>query len=905
MTGIYITERISLLDSLLKKRLDIAGGKPWTVEPRQFRFKHGETIAELKVPYHMGADDEARIEEAIVGLISLLSRRYEPMAEGRKDSAPLLTPVGLLKDKTFRTDLFLSDSLEKDLACSILSTTPYMDSAILVNWLGSEGHGRKFIRWVSDFFEKLLKEEAKLGCEEKTAYLGLMAVINTIRKKKERVKGFRIKGLSYERADLAVGLTIFLTFKAALRALLDRLKAADALFLYPATEALLSSALVPKSFVSIPSNLISTTINPYGINIDTYEALSRHLPDISNDPKDAEAVFKAASECAARSGEALEAIKLQNDINSFREEAFNYLTILDLPGTGAQDLLYELYNEDRLIKNFLSDQRAVANLSAGLEEVKKRFSKDQNRIEIIDSFLRFLSTFKKSMLGSFLKGQSKKAAFIAPVIQGYYACRLDESIERYEGLMRGYLADRRGEYKQNLLVEEYNRGRLYRFSSDERPVLKTLELEEEGQLFIDMKDFSRKTLKVKEIAMADFMREYFYKPILDAASRYGMGMGIGTDERGIRLTNLPGDAAIFSGGVSYLVALAKDIQHIIRRYRDQLTQRLPPRRDEEILDEVHKRFEARKDALKRKRIELNSALENKEPGVESRMVALGEEEHRLENTYRDELEASIKGELEAGLYISYGAKAENMIIETKGEFSGPVNVSIGEKINESARGTFRHPLVRAKLELLLENEKIKRNNKSLRYPFDIYIDRVFSIKMPPELDSAFDKLISTRKPSSAKAMADIMANEYYNDLKKIISGETFSALRVISSTTDIYNKGEALSINALEAYMRETRGTKWFFQKTVNANNLDASIREKLFFPNDTLEFWFSLESVRGVEQIEAFYKSGEVIFRGFETNTPMIVYELLNPEGELFKALVKFHFHEWLEESRRERAVT
>ena len=148
--------------------------------------------------------------------------------------------------------------------------------------------------------------------------------------------------------------------------------------------------------------------------------------------------------------------------------------------------------------------------------------------------------------------------------------------------MRASLADRRGEFNQNMLVEEYNRGRLYRFSVDDWTILKTLATEEEGQLFIDMKDFTRKTLKVKEIAMAEFMNEHFYKPILSAAAQYSAGIGVSSDERGITLTNLPGDAAIFSGGVSYLIALARDIQQIIRRYRDQLAQKLPPMRNEEI-----------------------------------------------------------------------------------------------------------------------------------------------------------------------------------------------------------------------------------------------------------------------------------------------------------------------------------
>ena len=898
----YSRERLELFNTLLKRKIDIRAGKPWTLEPRELRFKHGETIAELKVPFHMGGEDETCIEQAVLGLTSLLIRRYEPKTEGAKEGAPLIITTGVLKDKTFRTDLFIADSLEKQIALEVLSGTPYIDSAILSNWLGSEGHGRKFLRWFSEFMEKMLKEQARAEGEERTSYLALLALIAVVRKKKEKVKGFRIKGLSYEKAELAIGLVMSHAIRTAILDIFSRLRASGATYYNQSAETLLLSAVTPRSFLSIPSNLASGTLNPYGVNSETLEAVSAVAPSLDEFDGSDEFIARAAVKIRKNSA-ALEAVQAQADINRFREASREYFSEFEQPGTEVQSVLFELYNEDRLIRNFLSDQRAVGSLAEGLEEVKELYARDQRRADIIDAFLKFLSGFRKSMFSGFLKG-AKKAGETATVIEGYYALKLDEHAETYTGLMRAYLADRREEFKHNMLLEEYGRGRLYRFSSDDRAVLKTLTLEEEGQLFVDMKDFTRKTFKVKEIAMADFMREYFYKPILGAASKYGAGTGVGADEKGIRLTNLPGDAAIFSGGVTYLVALAKDIQHIIRRYKDELIKRLPPRQDEEILEEVHNRFKARKEALKHKRAELNAALSSNESGVETRLVALGEEEHRLETTYREEIETAIKGELEAGLYISYGAKAETVIVESRGEFSGPASVSIGEKINEASRGTFRNPLVRAKLEVTLEAERAGRNDKQIRYPFDIYIDRVISVKLPPELESAFEKLLSTRREASARAMSQVMANEFYNDLNRIISGEPFSSLRVVSSTKDIYNKGEALNLSALEAYMRENKGSKWFFHKKVEAGSLHENLRGPFFFPSETLEFWCSHESVRGADRIELFYRSGEVIFKGFEASTPMVIFEIINPEGEFFKSIVKHHFHQWLEESRSASAI-
>src|SRR4030067_1235048 len=89
MTEGYNAGRLSLFDSLMKKNLGVASGKLWTLEPKEMRFKLGETIAELKIPFHMGGEDEAIIEEAVLSLLSLLSRRFETTGfEARGEGAP-------------------------------------------------------------------------------------------------------------------------------------------------------------------------------------------------------------------------------------------------------------------------------------------------------------------------------------------------------------------------------------------------------------------------------------------------------------------------------------------------------------------------------------------------------------------------------------------------------------------------------------------------------------------------------------------------------------------------------------------------------------------------------------------------------------------------------------------------
>lgn len=904
MSDGYSSERLLLYDALVKKKLDISSGRPWILEPRDLRFRHGDTIADLKVPFHMGGEDEDCIEKAVLGLLTLIIKRNEYTGPERRNEPvspihplPDFTPA--LKEKSYRTDIFITDSIEKKVAADILSYTPNVDTAMLAVWLGAEGDGRKFIKWTSAIFEKALREEAKSGGVELTSYLAMLAVLSVIRKKKERIKEFRIKGLPYEKVDHAIGVSLFAAFRRSLLGLLHRLEEEGAQYCTEAANALLSSAVTPKAFLAIPSNILSSALNPYGITEDVFETVSPFAKNTGENIAPSADLINAAYSRLKDNGDALESMRQLHDMARFRSETLRYLSDMDMPGIAAHERLYEIYNEDRLVKNLLSDPKTAEELSAAFDEVKSKFARDLRRAEAVSAFQRFLTSFKKSLLGGIWKSGKLEAQEAAKeLIAACHALRFDDHVEATVGRMRAYTSDRRIEYTQNVLLEEYNRGRLYRFSVDDRPVLKTLATGEEGQLFIDMKDFTRRTLKVKEIAMVDFMKDYFYAPILSAAAKYGVGSGLVTDETGIRLTNIPGDAAIFSGGVVSLVSLARDIQRITKSYRDTLLHKLPPLKKEEIIDEVHKGFEAKRAVLKEKRSALNKAQELKTPGVESKLIALGEEEHRLESNYRDELESAVKHELEAGLYISYGKKAEIAILEPRAEFSPPVKVSVGEKINEAARGTGRNPMVRARFEMLLENERVKRGHMSLHLPFDVYVGRIFSIKMPPELDVAFEKFIVTKKAGGADALSTVMSNEFLGDLRKVAAGEPLEALRVITAATDIYNKGQAVSEPAIAAYMNETKGTKRFFKKTVTQQDLNPYIQESFFFPVLPMELIFGYEIIKGAEVVEIFHRTGEITFKGFEAGAPTVIYEMLNQDREFYRSLLKHHFHEWAKEA-------
>ena len=142
----FIEDRVNLFDDILQKEFDWNTGKLWLIEPSHLRFRLGESVKDLKIPYLFGVEDESVIEKSILALIILLRRRLEPNSELEvKDSlSTLLNIKTILIEKTYKIDYFLPDSVEKSIACEILTTTPVIDSGIVKVWLGPDGYGKAY-----------------------------------------------------------------------------------------------------------------------------------------------------------------------------------------------------------------------------------------------------------------------------------------------------------------------------------------------------------------------------------------------------------------------------------------------------------------------------------------------------------------------------------------------------------------------------------------------------------------------------------------------------------------------------------------------------------------------------------------------------------------------------------------
>ncbi len=902
-------EPLKIFDLLVKEPKKFARGVYWTLDPSTLRFKHGEDIAELKVPYHLGGDDEDVVAKGVYSMGLLLKKRFEEdLGRNVIEDIPSHLSVEFskpLKARSFKVSFLMADTIERRAAEEILHSTPLVDGEVLTNWLSKDAHGYALMAWFTALIDKVLREEASTDSGERTSFMALLGVINSVKRHKDRLKDLRIKGVSYSKLDMAVGFSIYGLFKCALRALLERLRETNVPYYSTESELILKTALKPRAFLGISSGLLATSLNPYGIDGKVFDALSAIAPKadaIADGDVSSEQIISSMAKAIDSNKDLTGIVKLQHNIKSLRAFAMDYLINFDLPAVDGHKLLYECCHEDRLAANIFTDQSAAERLSKALTDIRDKYVRDKPRVESLDKILGLIAASMKGKRRWFKGGEENIRETYASIARSFFSCWMADHVEKFCASMRMHMIDRRGSFDNAMLIEEYKRGTLYRFSTDTRPVLTTLAVAEEGQLFIDMKDFTMKTFKVKEIAMAEMMKESFYSPILAAASRYATGSGVMDNDTGIRLNSMPGDAALFSGSVSMLISLAHDIQKVISLYKEKLDKALPPVKEELLLEDINKKFETQQAVIKKNKVVLLKAIEKGDKESKLKLNKLKEEEHRMETRYRDALEAAINRELEAGLFISYGAKAENLLLEAKAGLCEPMKVAIGEKINEAARGTDRNSAIRAKFEMMLEGERVKRRHHALSYPFDVYVDKTFSLRVPPDLEISIKKIIERKDEVRAKALATTIGSECYKDLRRFFKGASVSTLRMFAYASGIYNKGQALSEEALNAYKKETKGTKLFFNKKLAVSELNRGVSDDFYFPFQTLNFCVGVEVKKGLRMLEVFLKIGDVVFKGFERKAPTVVYEILNQEGKFFKALDEHHLKGWIEAAEKNR---
>lgn len=213
-------------------------------------------------------------------------------------------------------------------------------------------------------------------------------------------------------------------------------------------------------------------------------------------------------------------------------------------------------------------------------------------------------------------------------------------------------------------------GRAYWFGLDDEPLFLMPKRREEAFLFADMKDFTKRTVALREEAMGDFLKQHFYEPILRTCAHFARN-----PNARVSVANLLGDAVACRGDIRSMVALALYVRGLLEEAAHDLAEAQTSLKssDEGVLKEIDLE-------IARTERDLANADGAERGAMERHLVEL--------RAGRDEKMAKIVGAgLEAGVFVTWGREAN--VIEVGGPEVGEWKVIIAEQLNAAARGTSR------------------------------------------------------------------------------------------------------------------------------------------------------------------------------------------------------------------------
>jgi hypothetical protein len=454
----------------------------------------------------------------------------------------------------------------------------------------------------------------------------------------------------------------------------------------------------------------------------------------------------------------------------------------------------------------------------------------------------------------------------------------------------GQLLHRQGNESEGGIATQHEAGKLYLVGLDERPILMNrARAAEMGHLFCDMKDFTKRTAFLKETVVADFLSREFYGPILTAAARHAQGAAHLADKGGIYLNNLLGDAVSFSGDIVALLELAADIRAALSSYARRLDSEGSREAVAKAIAGMEEKFKARhqelvvaaKSAQEAQRRATMDPLSGEEPGA--RLRALKAEMARLKDEREREIALATGEKLEAGIFVSFGAAPEVATFED--HIFGHIKVSIAEKINESARGTARNSAVRARVDTVLAAERARLGKPALICPLQVSVSQQLSMPVPPEVALAVHRSLAQGDLEGAETVLSGVVREFVGGL---------ATQEMHEDRGDIYNGGAALSETALKAYVKARGDELVFLRRDLQIAQLAPPLRDRFVFPTSVLRLLLGVSPTGGtLEQL--FVYVGRALFRGFEKQGGLGVYEMVARENAFFNLLAQHHVPGWV----------
>ncbi len=271
----------------------------------------------------------------------------------------------------------------------------------------------------------------------------------------------------------------------------------------------------------------------------------------------------------------------------------------------------------------------------------------------------------------------------------------------------------------------------------------------------------------------------------------------------------------------------------------------------------------------------------------------------LVQAYYEKLGEIVDLGMNTGLYISYGDVVES--VDLKDNVWGNVSVNIADKINEAARGATRSQSIKKRIDRYVERCCFEMENPNLVYPFNVIVGTDYSLIKPIDEEPTFFE----EEIDYILDYAERLFNEEGDEGKKVSGLEVWEReveqfnKEFVSTNTDIYNLGEALSGDALREFIRESRGRLYFFEKRVLRGELDQKFWKLFAFEGTEIHLIFGVETKKDRDVVEVFRYAGNIDYTGTTKREHTEVYEIIRPTSQFYKFIMDYHFKEWYEDSK------
>src|SRR6266446_5216259 len=873
----YAEERFELIARL--RRSAPGRSLPDALRPnaRALRFHLGTSLADLRVPVHVDESVRSVVQTAVRDLFFLLSVRHRAALRANEYDRLLLLD-GFDPRAARQTSFNAPSSIKSESVRKAFLEAPELHSALdgglVASWLTAGRPGRALAGTLSVLLRRAQSEANGRELPEPTAYLTLLAFRSLSHAALGALKDLPISGPVGRALHGAVAAGLLVASRLAMR---------EAGVLEAPSGAASQAAAAVLPWLGGLRLLWGSGLACYGVSfVEPPARLDQHMQKIAQGGTPDVVAQEVAADLAG-SKEAMRKASRQVGLARLRTDLLSLLRMAELGRAPTFSI------EGQSLAQLYQAPGALERVLAAPAPRKELYEKARAAAKGAPSepVMWAAKEWKDETPGAWVS-QDQVVKTCAAAVS---ALAVDAALDWAVGQAETQIVHRLGVESAGGIQPEYEAGKLYLLGLEERPILRTRSRAPHmGHLFCDMKDFTKRTAFLKEAVVADFLSREFYGPILTAAGRQAQGAAHLADKGGIYLNNLLGDAVSFSGDIVGLLELAQDIRSALGSYGRRLDKEGSREAVANVIANIEQKFQGRRKQLgaavkSAQEAQLRGTLDpatGEEPGA--RLRALQGEMSRLEEERASEIALASGEKLEAGIFVSYGAPPEVATFED--HIFGQIKVSIAEKINESARGTARNGGVRARIEAVLAAERAKLGRPDLVCPLHVSVSQPLSMAVPEDVAVAVRRSLAGGDVEGAETVLTGVVRDFVGRL---------ASEEMHEDRGDIYNGGAAISEDALRAYIAARRSELVFLRRDVQLAQLAPPLREKFVFPGSVLRMVLAVSSTKELEQLFVFV--GRALFRGFEKQGGLGVYEMIAPENPFFTLLAQHHVEPWLVE--------